>query len=74
MAESISEGTLSSFTKQVGDHLEQDEEIASIETDKVTKRLWRNASISNMLYRSMYPSLLPKLAPSRSCLSARATQ
>ena len=51
MAESISEGTLSSFTKRmqvgsvaerlpnnctgVGDHVEQDEEIASIETDKV---------------------------------------
>lgn len=35
MAESISEGTLSSFTKQVGDQVEQDEEIASIETDKI---------------------------------------
>jgi len=35
MAESISEGTLSSFTKQVGDHVELDEEIASIETDKI---------------------------------------
>ena len=35
MAESISEGTLSSYTKQVGDFVEQDEEIASIETDKI---------------------------------------
>lgn len=35
MAESISEGTLSSFSKQVGDYVEQDEEIASIETDKI---------------------------------------
>jgi 2-oxoglutarate dehydrogenase E2 component (dihydrolipoamide succinyltransferase) len=35
MAESISEGTLSSFSKQPGDHVELDEEIASIETDKV---------------------------------------
>ena len=35
MAESISEGTLSSYTKQVGDYVEQDEEIASIETDKI---------------------------------------
>ncbi|KAL8243920.1 hypothetical protein R6Q59_010178 [Mikania micrantha] len=35
MAESISEGTLSAFTKQVGDYVEQDEEIASIETDKI---------------------------------------
>ena len=38
MAESISEGTLSSFTKQPGDYVEQDEEIASIETDKVMRQ------------------------------------
>ena len=35
MAESISEGTLSTFSKQVGDYVELDEEIASIETDKI---------------------------------------
>ncbi|KAL9114147.1 MAG: hypothetical protein Q9227_001919 [Pyrenula ochraceoflavens] len=35
MAESISEGTLKQFSKQVGDHVEQDEEIATIETDKI---------------------------------------
>jgi 2-oxoglutarate dehydrogenase E2 component (dihydrolipoamide succinyltransferase) len=35
MAESISEGTLSTFSKQVGDNVEADEEIASIETDKI---------------------------------------
>jgi len=35
MAESISEGTLKQFSKQVGDYVEQDEEIATIETDKV---------------------------------------
>ncbi|KAK5195335.1 2-oxoglutarate dehydrogenase complex E2 component [Exophiala xenobiotica] len=35
MAESISEGTLSTFTKQVGDSVDQDEEVASIETDKI---------------------------------------
>lgn len=34
MAESISEGTLKQL-KSVGDHVEQDEEIATIETDKV---------------------------------------
>jgi len=39
MAESISEGTLKQFTKQVGDFVEQDEEIATIETDKVCFRL-----------------------------------
>lgn len=36
MAESISEGTLKTWNKKVGDHVEADEEIASIETDKVT--------------------------------------
>ncbi len=35
MAESISEGTLKQFTKAIGDFVEQDEEIATIETDKV---------------------------------------
>ncbi|CAG8457260.1 6087_t:CDS:10 [Paraglomus brasilianum] len=35
MAESISEGTLKRWTKQVGDFIHADEEIATIETDKV---------------------------------------
>ncbi|KAL1958484.1 hypothetical protein VTO42DRAFT_4348 [Malbranchea cinnamomea] len=35
MAESISEGTLKQFTKQIGDYVERDEEIATIETDKI---------------------------------------
>ena len=35
MAESISEGTLSAFTKRKGDHVDEDEEIATIETDKI---------------------------------------
>jgi len=43
MAESISEGTLKQWSKQIGDFVEQDEEIATIETDKVgrfkTRRL-----------------------------------
>lgn len=34
MAESISEGTLKQWSKQIGDYVEQDEEIATIETDK----------------------------------------
>lgn len=38
MAESISEGTLKQFSKQVGDYVEQDEEIATIETDKVRRQ------------------------------------
>ncbi|EMC99635.1 hypothetical protein BAUCODRAFT_30005 [Baudoinia panamericana UAMH 10762] len=35
MAESITEGTLKQFSKQPGDYVEQDEEIATIETDKI---------------------------------------
>ena len=35
MAESITEGTLKQFSKAVGDFVEQDEEIATIETDKI---------------------------------------
>ena len=35
MAESISEGTLKSWLKKVGEAVEADEEIATIETDKV---------------------------------------
>ena len=38
MADSISEGTLKSWTKQVGDTVAADEEVASIETDKVRIR------------------------------------
>ena len=35
MAESISEGTLKQWNKKVGEFVEQDEEIATIETDKI---------------------------------------
>lgn len=35
MAESISEGTLKTWLKKEGDYVQADEEIASIETDKV---------------------------------------
>ncbi|KAG1168649.1 hypothetical protein G6F70_008622 [Rhizopus microsporus] len=35
MAESISEGTLKQWVKQVGDFVRQDEEVATIETDKI---------------------------------------
>ena len=34
MAESITEGTLKTWSKQVGDTVEVDEEVATIETDK----------------------------------------
>ncbi|KDQ09133.1 hypothetical protein BOTBODRAFT_37373 [Botryobasidium botryosum FD-172 SS1] len=35
MAESITEGTLKQWSKKVGDHVAQDEEVATIETDKI---------------------------------------
>lgn len=35
MAESITEGTLKQWSKQVGDFVKQDEEVATIETDKI---------------------------------------
>jgi 2-oxoglutarate dehydrogenase E2 component (dihydrolipoamide succinyltransferase) len=35
MAESITEGTLKTWSKKVGDSVAQDEEVATIETDKV---------------------------------------
>ncbi|CAI6338934.1 unnamed protein product [Periconia digitata] len=35
MAESITEGTLKQWSKEVGDYVEADEEIATIETDKI---------------------------------------
>ncbi|KAK3984046.1 Dihydrolipoyllysine-residue succinyltransferase [Cladorrhinum sp. PSN332] len=35
MAESISEGTLKQWSKKIGDFVEADEEIATIETDKI---------------------------------------
>jgi hypothetical protein len=38
MAESITEGTLKSWSKQVGDSVAADEEVATIETDKVRSR------------------------------------
>lgn len=38
MAESITEGTLKQWLKQPGDFVEADEEIATIETDKVSTR------------------------------------
>ncbi|KAL8151247.1 hypothetical protein V2J09_021055 [Rumex salicifolius] len=36
MGESITDGTLATFLKQPGDHVQMDEPIAQIETDKVT--------------------------------------
>ncbi|KLJ05670.1 2-oxoglutarate dehydrogenase E2 component (dihydrolipoamide succinyltransferase) [Blastomyces silverae] len=35
MAESISEGTLKQFSKKIGEYVQRDEELATIETDKI---------------------------------------
>ena len=61
MAESITEGTLKQWNKAVGDFVEQDEEIATIETDKVC--LARGFIVSLTL-RLTYPSMRQCRAPS----------
>ena len=47
MAESISEGTLAGFSKNIGDYVQQDETIATIETDKVDVEV--NAPVSGTI-------------------------
>lgn len=47
MAESITEGTLSAFNKEVGDYIEQDELLATIETDKIDVEV--NAPVSGTI-------------------------
>lgn len=37
MGESITEGTLTQWFKKVGDSVKRDEQVATIETDKVNK-------------------------------------
>lgn len=67
MAESISEGTLKQFTKQVGDYVEMDEELATIETDKVSSAssipLAGGSPDAKTCYRSMSPSTRPRPVP-----------
>ncbi|CDK29669.1 unnamed protein product [Kuraishia capsulata CBS 1993] len=47
MAESITEGTLTSFSKSVGDYVDADETIATIETDKIDVEV--NAPIAGVI-------------------------
>ena len=57
MAESISEGTLKSWLKQPGEFVNADEEVATIETDKVCVRMTlRRARLTRFLpvFRSTY--------------------
>lgn len=49
MAESITEGTITQLGKQPGDFIEQDEEIATIETDKIDVSV--NASHSGVIQK-----------------------
>lgn len=53
MAESITEGTLKQWNKKKGDFVEADEEIAVIETDKVSRcsREWRGVGGRRVLCR-----------------------
>lgn len=48
MAESITEGTLKSWLKQVGDSVAADEEIATIETDKVSGTVSSHLAFPNV--------------------------
>ncbi|EMG50173.1 KGD2 Dihydrolipoamide succinyltransferase component of 2-oxoglutarate dehydrogenase complex [Candida maltosa Xu316] len=47
MAESITEGTLAGFNKEIGDFVSQDETIATIETDKIDVEV--NAPVSGTI-------------------------
>lgn len=53
MAESISEGTLKQWVKKVGDSVEADEEVATIETDKVRHFPW--STILGFVGLHLYP-------------------
>lgn len=50
MAESISEGTLKTWQKKVGDAVAADEEVATIETDKVCTALLRSLMSAFFLF------------------------
>ena len=47
MAESLTEGSLKEYTKQVGDFIKQDELLATIETDKIDIEV--NAPVSGTI-------------------------
>lgn len=49
MAESLTEGTLSQYTKQVGESIQQDELLATIETDKIDIEV--NAPVSGKIVK-----------------------
>ncbi|KEP50484.1 2-oxoglutarate dehydrogenase E2 component (dihydrolipoamide succinyltransferase) [Rhizoctonia solani 123E] len=52
MAESITEGTLKTWNKQVGDSVNQDDEVATIETDKIDVTV--NAPMSGKIVELLF--------------------
>ncbi|KAG9090275.1 2-oxoglutarate dehydrogenase complex E2 component [Ceratobasidium sp. 392] len=52
MAESITEGTLKQWSKQVGDTVNQDDEVATIETDKIDVTV--NAPMSGKIVELLF--------------------
>jgi hypothetical protein len=63
--------SLTGFSEEVGDYVERDEEIATIETDKVNEVYFENHSERILptlahCYRSTFQSMLPNPAPSKS--------
>ncbi|CAE6407895.1 unnamed protein product [Rhizoctonia solani] len=52
MAESITEGTLKAWSKQVGDSVNQDDEVATIETDKIDVTV--NAPMSGKIVELLF--------------------
>ncbi|QRV76690.1 2-oxoglutarate dehydrogenase E2 component (dihydrolipoamide succinyltransferase) [Ceratobasidium sp. AG-Ba] len=52
MAESITEGTLKQWSKQVGDQVNQDDEVATIETDKIDVTV--NAPMSGKIVELLF--------------------
>jgi hypothetical protein len=70
MAESITEGTLKQWLKQKGDYVEADEEIATIETDKVRLLSFREVEGSRRAPDVVMPGGGP-LRHRRRCRTAR---
>jgi hypothetical protein len=72
MAESITEGTLKQWQKKVGDYVEQDEEIATIETDKVRLHEFLfYLQLDSSALRLTWPSTHLKPVPLQSFLPMR---
>lgn len=69
MAESITEGTLKQWLKQKGDYVEADEEVATIETDKVrftlpgTRRAHSGATCCTLPPSLRTTRRVPRLTP-----------